>query len=364
LHVRVPGVQGWGHAVQQSSDRYVQLGSNFQSSGRFGGLTHLTPLHGSGSGPSAIEKNSGSAHVAILLAAKNGARFLVEQLDSYVQQTHTDWSLHVSDDGSEDETVEIVQNFAKRVSNLVTLRAGPCAGSNRNFLSLLRDPSIDADYFAFSDQDDVWCPDKLERALNLVRATRADHPALYGSRTELIDREGRHSGFSTDFKKPPGFRNALVQSLAGGNTMVFNRTARELLKKVADGNVVIHDWMTYIVISAVDGTIFYDRSPSVRYRQHENNLLGSNNSFRARANRVRMLFEGQWQDWNSIHLKELERLLPDMSDENRNVLKSFVQVREAGSLLQRCWYLRKSGVYRQTLLGEVGLLCAAVFGKI
>jgi glycosyltransferase involved in cell wall biosynthesis len=351
-------------AVPQYLKRDFHSERDFGSSSRFVELTHAMPTDGSAPALSTVARSSSPAHVAILLAVKDGARFLPEQLESYVQQTHADWSLHVSDDGSKDGTVEIVQDFAGRVSNQVTLRSGPRAGSNSNFLSLLRDPRIDTDYFAFSDQDDVWCPDKLERALSLVRTARGDHPALYGSRTELIDREGRHSGFSTDFKKPPSFRNALVQSIAGGNTMVFNRAARELLKRVTDENVAIHDWMTYIVISAVGGTIFYDRRPSVKYRQHEDNLVGANLSFRARARRVRMLFDGQWQEWNSTHLKEIERLLPVVTDENRKVLKSFVQIREADGLLQRCWHLWKSGVYRQTLAGEIGLLFAAILGKI
>ncbi len=355
---------GAGSGVPQYLKCEFNSECDFRSSSRFVGLTHAIPTDGSASPLSTLATSSSPAHVAILLAVKDGALFLPEQLESYVQQTHTDWSLHVSDDGSNDKTVEIVQDFARRVSNLVTLRSGPCAGPNSNFFSLIRDASIEADYFAFSDQDDVWCPDKLERALDLVPTAPGDLPALYGARTELIDREGRHSGFSMEFKKPPSFRNALVQSIAGGNTMVFNRAARELLKRVTDGNVVIHDWVTYIVVSAVGGTIFYDRKPSVRYRQHADNLVGANLSFRARARRVKMLLEGQWQEWNSIHLKELERLLPDITDENRKVLKSFVQMREADGLVERCWHLRKSGVYRQTLLGELGLLFAAIFRKV
>ncbi len=359
-----PWVFGVEYAVPQYFKCDFHSECDFRSSSRFFELTHAIQTDGSASPLSTLVTSSTPGHVAILLAVKDGARFLPEQLESYVQQTHTNWSLHVSDDGSKDRTIEIIQDFARRVSNLVTLRSGPCAGPNSNFLSLLRDASIEADYFAFSDQDDVWCSDKLERALDFVRTAPCDHPTLYGSRTELIDREGCHSGFSMEFKKPPSFRNALVQSIAGGNTMVFNRAARELLKRVVDGNVIIHDWMTYIVISAVGGTIFYDKQPSVRYRQHADNLVGSNLSFRARARRVRMLFEGQWQEWNSIHMKELERLLPDITDENRKVLKSFVQMREADGFVQRCWHLWKSGVYRQTLLGEIGLLFAAMFGKV
>lgn len=358
------GCLGWGCAVPQYLKRDFHSERDFRSSSYFAGLAHAIPTDASASPPAIVATSSSHAHVAILLAVKDGARFLPEQLESYVQQTHTDWSLHVSDDGSQDGTIEIVQDFAGRVSNLVTLRSGPCAGPNSNFLSLLRDAGIEADYFAFSDQDDVWCADKLERALDLVRTAPSDHPTLYGSRTELIDRHGRHSGFSMEFKKPPSFRNALVQSIAGGNTMVFNRAARELLKRVVDGNMIIHDWMTYIVVSAVGGAIFYDRKPSVRYRQHSDNLIGSNLSFRARARRVRMLFEGQWQEWNSNHLRELQRLLPDITDDNRKVLESFIRMRQADGLLKRCRHLWESGVYRQTMLGELGLLVAALLKKI
>jgi glycosyltransferase involved in cell wall biosynthesis len=300
--------------------------------------------------------------VAILLAVKDGARFLGEQLESYVRQTYTDWSLHVSDDGSKDETVAIIKDFTRRVSNLVTLRDGPCAGANSNFLSLLRDSSIKARYYAFSDQDDVWWPDKLERALTQLETARGDHPGLYCSRTELIDREGRLIGLSPDFKKPPSFRNALVQSIAGGNTMVFNAPARELLKKVMDENVVLYDWMTYIAVSAAGGTIYYDRRPSVRYRQHQSNLLGANAGFRARARRVKLLLEGQWKKWNAIQLDALEEL--EVTNENRKVIDSFIRARRADRLLQRCAHLWKSGVYRQTLLGGIGLLFAAAVRKI
>jgi glycosyltransferase involved in cell wall biosynthesis len=346
------GVWGGGSMRQYLKRDFFER--DFRSSGCFGSISAHSP----------VARSSSPARVAILLAVKDGARFLPEQLESYAQQTHTDWSVHVSDDGSDDKTLDIVRNFASRVSNLVTLRDGPRAGSSSNFLSLLRDSSIDAGYFAFSDQDDVWYPEKLERALSLLWTAPGDQPAIYCSRTELIDRDGRHVGFSTDFKKAPSFRNALVQSIAGGNTMVFNRAARELLKKVPDGNVVIHDWTTYIVISAAGGTIFYDRRPSVSYRQHEGNLFGANMSFWARARRVKMLFEGQWQEWNSIHLKALERFLPDITDENRKVLESFIQMRRADGLPQRFWNLWKSGVHRQTVLGELGLLLAVMFRKI
>ena len=302
--------------------------------------------------------------MAILLAVKDGERFLPDQLQSFVSQTHRNWSLCVSDDGSADRTVNIIREFAGRVSNSVTLRCGPRAGFCKNFMSLVRDDRIEGDYFAFSDQDDIWYVDKIERALRLLQTVPNDRPALYCSRTELVSIDAQHRGYSELFAKRPGFQNALVQSLGGGNTMVFNQRARELLKKVGDTDALLHDWLAYQVISAAGGTVLYDRKPSVKYRQHSDNLVGSNLGLRARAERVKMLFQGRWEHWNGLNLKSLEYLGADIADQNRKVLDNFIKMRSAAWLPQRLWYFAQSGVYRQTFLGNLGLLVAVVARRI
>lgn len=311
-----------------------------------------------------VQTSFGPEHVAILLAVKDGARFLGQQLQSYTAQTHLDWSVHVSDDGSSDKSLDVLQEFAGRVSQRVTLRNGPRIGAANNFLSLLRDGSIEANYFAFSDQDDIWDAEKLDRAINMLRTAPPGQPALYCSRTELIDEGGRHLGYSTAFKRAPSFRNALVQSIAGGNTMVFNRSAYNLLRNVSDANVHAHDWMTYLVITAAGGIIFYDEVPSVKYRQHQHNLVGSNLGFLAAVHRLNMLLAGQWRDWNSLNLEVLERVLDHITHENRCVLESFAEIRRADYLPQRLWKFWKSGVYRQTTLGKLALLLAVIANKI
>lgn len=299
-------------------------------------------------------------HVAIILAVKDGAEFLQEQLQSYSSQTHQNWSLHMSDDGSRDDSFKLVQAFAQRVPQTVTLRPGPEKGPCRNFLSLLQAANIDADYFAFSDQDDIWHARKLERALNALQSIDGDSASLYCSRTELIDDRGQHIGYSPAFTKPPGFRNALVQNIGGGNTMVFNRRARELLMKLGDQEAVAHDWLTYIVISATGGTVVYDPHPSVRYRQHAENFVGSNLSMRAKMTRMGMLLQGQWRSWNSANLKILENLGPNIAKTNAETLSNFVKLRSETRLPQRMRYLWKSGVYRQTFVGNVALLFATL----
>src|SRR5258706_8555996 len=168
--------------------------------------------------------------VTILLATRNGAPFLKEQLDSYRAQTYPFWELLVSDDGSTDETIRILEGFARSVPQRVILRSGPQLGFWQNFVSLVRCDDSDGDLFAYSDQDDIWFPEKLAKAVNWLGARPEEQPALYFSRTELVNPDGKAIGFSRLFSRPPTFQNALVQNIGGANTMVFNRTARATLR--------------------------------------------------------------------------------------------------------------------------------------
>jgi len=139
--------------------------------------------------------------VAILLCTRNGGAFLQEQLESYRNQTYSNWQLYVSDDHSTDNTVEIVRRFASTVSNTVDVRYGMQEGYVQNFLSLVLDPIIQAQYFAYSDQDDIWLPDKLERAVAWHESALQDRPALYCGRVRLITADGAGVGLSSLFSQ-------------------------------------------------------------------------------------------------------------------------------------------------------------------
>lgn len=308
--------------------------------------------------------NIDAALVAILMCTKDGAVFLDEQLKSFADQTHDNWILIVSDDGSRDETIAIVEQFARTHHQKTTIRNGPGKGARENFLSLAIDPTIDADYFAFSDQDDVWFRDKLRCALTWLITVPDGVPGLYCGRTELMSIDGRSCGLSPLFTRPPTFRNALVQSLGGGNTMVFNRAAKKLLETAATFEVVLHDWWIYQLVSAAGGMINYDSQPMLRYRQHQANLIGSNLGWRARRVRLRMILSGRFRDWNETNITALRRLPAHLvQPKNREDLELFAKARSA-SLLKRLHYLRQSGVYRQSLLDNLGLFVAVMFKKL
>jgi hypothetical protein len=231
-------------------------------------------------------------------------------------------------------------------------------------MSLLCHPALHADYYALSDQDDIWFPDKLERAVKWLGMVPETQPALYCTRTELIDEAGQSIGYSPLFTRPPAFGNALMQNVAGGNTMVMNNTARALLLEAgSDIDVIAHDWWVYIVISACGGTVYYDAEPSLRYRQHGGNLIGANAGLGARLLRIRMLFQGHLKTWTNQHIHALRPLMPKLTPANRRIYDRFVLARQR-SLLPRIIGIARSGVYRQTHMGNLGLLAAAVSNRI
>jgi glycosyltransferase involved in cell wall biosynthesis len=302
--------------------------------------------------------------VAILLGTKDGAAFLGDQLQSFTDQSHKNWFLVVSDDESRDATREMIERFAAAQPQRVVVRDGPKQGVTANFLSLATDPTIEADFFAFSDQDDVWHPDKLARALACLATAPEGAPALYCGRTELMTEDGRCYGLSPLFRRPPSFRNALVQSLGGGNTMVFNRAAKKLVEAAGAQTVVLHDWWLYQLLSAAGGAVFYDPRPMLRYRQHPDNLIGSNLGVRARLVRIRLMLGGRFRDWNETNLAALRRLPAHLiTPDNRRILDLFAAAR-SGPLPMRLVHLRRSGVHRQSLLDNLGLMVAALIRQM
>jgi glycosyltransferase involved in cell wall biosynthesis len=303
--------------------------------------------------------------VAILMGTYNGARFLADQLESLENQTHQNWIVIASDDGSTDATIEILQKYQAMwpVGKLI-IRSGPQQGFCRNFLSLACDSNIRADYYAFCDQDDVWLPSKLTVALeNIAGNQKVDIPYLYCGRTKYVTEKLKHCGMSPLFVFPPSFRNALVQSIAGGNTMVFNQVAKSLLENVGPVDVPSHDWWMYQLISGVEGNVFYDRNPQLLYRQHEFTLVGGNNSLPAKMERVWMLLQGRFQRWNTQNIQVLKQVNHLLAKNHQDILRLFEILRRA-NLKDRFRLMEVCGLYRQTRRGTISLFIALIIGKI
>lgn len=301
--------------------------------------------------------------VAILLCTYNGQDHLEEQLDSFAAQEHTAWEVWASDDGSKDNTCAILHDYQQKwPPGRLSVRAGPEKGYVRNFLSLACDRNIKATYYAYSDQDDIWEPGKLARAVSWLDTVPTHVPALYCARSRLVDEHNNEIGLSPIFSKQPSFANALTQNIGGGNTMMFNEATRQLLCEAGkDLDVVSHDWWAYMVVSGCGGNVYYDTVPTLRYRQHSGNVIGMHITWTERLRRL--LWQGLFRQWNDKNIAALQTVNHQLTLKNRKILECFSQAREMG-LIPRLVYLVRSGIYRQTLLGNTGLIVAAIFKKI
>lgn len=303
--------------------------------------------------------------VVIMLCIFQGKKYLKQQIESIADQSHKNWRLYVSEDGNCQDSRDLIKEFGSRYEQgRIIFLSGPNIGFAANFLSLVQRVDHSADYYAFSDQDDVWEREKISVALKQLQSVAKDTPALYCSRTLLVDQNNNPIGLSPIFSKRPSFANALVQSIGGANTMVFNKASRDLLILTKDMSAVVsHDWLTYLMVAGCGGDIFYDRIPQIRYRQHENNLVGSNGSLKGKLHRIKMLLRGDFAKWNELNLKVLDSVKSVLSPESQYVLEIF-NIARTSNLLKRIYLFKKSGIHRQTFLGNLGLVFAIIFKKI
>lgn len=300
------------------------------------------------------------------MGSYNGEKYLRAQLDSIEAQTFTNWRLIVSDDGSSDLTLEILEDYQARWGlDKLEIRRGPQQGFSKNFMALACDPEIRADFYAFADQDDVWLPEKLEAALSYFKnKITMEDTTLYCGRTAYVKDNLKPYENSPLFVYPRSFRNALVQSIAGGNTMVFNHATKMLLERAGVLDPVSHDWWVYQVVTGAEGYVYYDPTPYVLYRQHDAALVGGNTSLKSRVHRILMVVHGRFKDWNNANIQSLYKARHCLSQSSIEILELFASLRHSSSLAQRLRMLEVCGLYRQTWRGTMSLILAAALKKI
>lgn len=305
-----------------------------------------------------------SPHVAILMGTYEGEAYLSHQLDSIERQRYAHWTLHVSDDSPTLGTYRLLRTYQKRWGeNRLKIYAGKQQGFATNFMSLVRHTAIQGDYYAFADQDDIWCTDKLERAVNTLAALPKRQPLLYTARTRLINAQGIPIGYSPLQKRSPSFQNALVQNIASGNTMMFNQAARDCLIRTQHGeDTGLHDWWCYLLISGCGGRVFYDSSPCLDYRQHADNQIGMKRGITSWLIRAKQLWQGSHQGQIDRNLMALAAQRHALLPEHRASYERYRLSRQ-GNAWQRLNGLRKACVYRQTWQGNIAMVVAAFLNK-
>jgi len=247
--------------------------------------------------------------VVVLLSAYNGRRFIDEQLDSILGQLPPEGRLILRDDGSSDGTADHVE---ARHDPRVSVIRGSNLGFSRSFLTLVAEAPREADMVMFSDQDDVWMPDKIERAWAHLRPL-AEGPALYGSAQMLVDERLRPLGSTRPWPRGPSLHSALTENIITGCTAAFNQPALHLLQRAGVPQAVhLHDWWVYLVISAF-GRVVWDERPTILYRQHGQNQIGHGAGWWGRhLGVIRAL---RRSDWVGILLFQIHSLVRHYGDQ-------------------------------------------------
>lgn len=302
--------------------------------------------------------------VAVLLATHNGAAFIEAQLASLAQQTGVVVRLCWGDDASADGTPERVR--AAVAAHGLTLRAVAVSGGSaaRSFLSLVAQVGLEADYFAFCDQDDVWYADKLAVAVRQLGASALAEPRLYCARTLYVDAYLQPLGPSPCWRYPPSLQGALAQNIAAGNTVVMNRAAFSLLKRVADLESPAHDWTAYLAVCAAGGTCVFDPVPRLAYRQHGGNVVGAGTGLRNRVRRILAGFNGGYARWNRLNLAMLAQLGDAVPPPQRAIVTAFATACQGRSPWRRAIALGRSGVRRMTAFSQGLFFLAACLGRL
>ena len=302
--------------------------------------------------------------VTILLASYNGATHLSAQLMSYVHQNHPHWDLWISDDGSTDDTRAMIEQFrmSHGTGRNIRILEGPRKGAAANFMSLLTHPDLPIDRpVALSDQDDVWHPNKLSRALEIL--ADCEPVTLYSGQSHYTDADLTITGASQPPKRAVSFENALTQNVVSGHSIVMGPEALTLVRAAGvPQGISYHDWWLYLLVSAAAGTVFLDSARMIYYRQHRSNMMGAHQGWHATLHRLKQVMGKTYGGWIAANIAALRTVPPALLTAKHT--KALTQIHSSPPGPMRALSLWRLGAYRQSRAASAVFYLATFLGRI
>lgn len=284
--------------------------------------------------------------VNILMSTYNGQQFLAEQIRSIQEQSYTDWTLFIRDDGSSDNTKEILKDFERQDSriHLIDSDKSDNLGVIKSFHKLVNHDR--ADYYFFSDQDDVWLPNKLELSLKEAQNYLADLPLMVYMDLKVVNQDLEIMTESMVKSQSHHANTELVQELTEntvtGGVAMINHALAEMWQETDD--ILMHDWYLALLASAFGNLVFIDQ-PGELYRQHSDNVLGARTLSKRFKKWIRphILFAVYWDLIKNSQKQASHLLQMPLSQSNRELIEAFVTIMDK-SMLERFRILRKYGL--------------------
>ncbi|WP_312313855.1 glycosyltransferase family 2 protein [Streptococcus parasuis] len=284
--------------------------------------------------------------VNILMSTYNGQQFLSEQIRSIKEQSYTDWTLFIRDDGSSDNTKEILKDFERQDSriHLIDSDKSDNLGVIKSFHKLVNHDR--ADFYFFSDQDDVWLPNKLELSLKEAQNYLADLPLMVYMDLKVVNQDLEIMTESMVKSQSHHANTELVQELTEntvtGGVAMINHTLAEMWQETDD--ILMHDWYLALLASAFGNLVFIDQ-PGELYRQHSDNVLGARTLSKRFKKWIRphILFAVYWDLIKNSQKQASHLLQMPLSQSNRELIEAFVTIMDK-PMLERYQTLRKYGL--------------------
>ncbi|TKH33102.1 glycosyl transferase [Paenibacillus polymyxa] len=308
-------------------------------------------------------------NVQVLLSTYNGAAYLDEQVESLINQKDVEVQILIRDDGSTDDTVAKLITLEQRYPQQIRLCLKSNVGVITSFFDLIQRSSETFDYYAFCDQDDVWMPNKLARAVAQLREKDESRPLMYCSATQMVSQNLEPlKVWPADIPRPLSLYNALIENVCVGCTMVINKQTLQFVKtRMPDtlDNIIMHDWWIYLCTAAF-GEVVFDPEPSIWYRQHQNNVLGGSTDgwigkWRKRLSRFA---KGKNRYILSKQARQFVQLYgQDMPSQLYRDVDQFLDSYQKG-VLSRMRYIGQSPFYRQSRLDNWIYKLVFILGKL
>lgn len=286
--------------------------------------------------------------VCVMLSTYNGEKYIREQLDSILKQKSIDLIVYIRDDGSTDSTYNILKSYKESNDNIILCK-GNNIGWRKSFMNILKSAPI-ADFYAFSDQDDVWKDNKLETAVNKLINYKKE-VALYGSNVTVTNEQlvplKLYNNEKLNVINRPFEQLLDVSMMPGGLTYVFTPKLKEMMKRWTSAGDYGHDFICYL-LATLFGYVIYDNNSYVLYRQHKNNEIGAPGGklWRLRTNLKN--FFGRSIPHKSLWAEKVLHLYPEIEQDSRKKMYLQLLKEYPNSYKNKMILLKNPNLYRNT----------------
>ncbi len=295
----------------------------------------------------------------LLISTYNGETYLPAMLDSVMAQTYKNLDVYIRDDGSKDRTVDILEEYQEKYENIHILTGEKNLGYPQCFY-YLTDHAPEGDYYFFADQDDVWFPDKVSRAIDVLES-EGDGPLAYYAGYIICDGNLKEVGRSASLHKEIKFKDTIYEVCGLEFTMAINKPAMELLNKnkptFSSARGV---WMS--MLFSAFGKIIYDNEPCAYYRRHEEAVTSSSLSgLGLWMWRIKSFFKGDGaSEYRDILTDFCQTVGPKLRDRDYKTIRLFSQRRYFPYAFAKAFYPKR---LRRGLMEEVALRVTFLINK-